>query len=274
MYNIPGVGNPSQPTGGPRPPGTAPAQPTISLEPEYNKIYEDWKRNPDIANNDRVLKALKPVIDTAVKTYAGSSSNPMVGSKAKQIVIDSLHRYDPSKTKLKTFVFNQLQGLKRFTLQSNQIISIPEQVQLDYVGLFKAEDELKEELGRHPSLSELADKTGLSPKRIEYVRKLRMPSSEGTVLKPMAGSESEDFNDPGVRLMKDTSSADGWRQLVYYGASDTDKIIMEGAFGMFGSPVLSNEAIAKKLRVTPAAVSIRKKKIQAELDKQSDIRLM
>lgn len=272
-YNLPGVGKPSQPTGGPKPP-KAPEPPTpLALEPEYTHAYETWKRAPSPETNDELLKALDPVIDSAVKTYGGGN-NSIVRSRAKKILMDSLPKYDPAATKLKTYAFNQLQGLKRFSMQQSQIISIPEQVQLDYVNLAKSENELRDTLGRDPTDTELADATSLSLKRIGYVRKLRMPSSEGGVLKPMTGSDNTDFNDPAVNPQDSNKELSAWHSFVYDSLGDIDKLIMEHSFGLNGKKVLSSQQIAAKLRVSPAAISIRKNKIQQELDKRDKLNIL
>lgn len=274
QFNLPSIPNPTQPTGGPRPPSAQPPQPELALEKEFRNVYNVWKSNNTPEANDMMLKAVNPIIDTAVKTYAGAGHNPVIKSRAKKIVIDSLPKYDPANTKLKTYIFNQLQGLKRFSMQQAQIISIPEQVQLDYVNLKKKEDELREDLGRDPSTQELSDATYLSPKRIAYVKQLRMPSSEGTVLRPMAGSENTDFNDPSVVNPGSERNVGAWHQFVYDSLNGSDKLIMEHSFGLLGKEVLSNQEIAKKLGVSPAAVSLRRNKIQQELDKRDTLKLL
>lgn len=271
-YKLPGVMPPTQPTGGPRPPKAPEPATTMAIEPEYAQLFDDWKKSPNIQTNDALLKALNPVIDNAVKTYGGSN-NPIIRSRAKKILIDTLPKYDPSATKLKTYAFNQLQGLKRFSLQQSQIISIPEQVQLDYTNLAKAENELKDDLGRDPTDTELSDYTSLSLKRIGYVRKLQMPSSEGSVLKPMTGSDNTDFNDPAVES-KSSKEMSAWHSFVYDSLGDIDKLIMEHSLGLNSKKVLSNQQIAAKLRVSPAAISIRKNKIQTELDKRESLNII
>ena len=273
-FQLPGVGDPTQPTGGPRPPKLE--QPEIkALEPQLKDVYDTWNRMKSPQANDMMLKALSPIIDNAVKTFGGSQDhNPIIRSRAKKIVIDSLPNYDPKQTKLKTFVFNQLQGLKRFSLQQGQIISIPEKVQLDFVNLKKTEDSLREELGRDPSTTELADAAMLSPKRIEYVRKLRMPSSEGTVSAVNASSDFSDFSDPAVANPSSKKDLGAWHSFVYEGLSDINKLIMEHSFGLNGKKLLSNEQIARSLRMSPSAISIRKTKIQQELDKREKLNLL
>jgi DNA-directed RNA polymerase specialized sigma subunit len=271
QFKLPQVGSPTQPTGGPKPPKPEfELQPSLALEPQYQYVYDMWKNNPSPETNDEMLRAVKPVIDSALKTYGGAGQ-PILKSKAKKIFVDSLHKYDPTATKLKTYIFNQLQGIKRLSLQQNQIINIPEQVQLDYAAMSRSEQELAEKLGRDPSTEELADHTNMSVKRISYIRKMRMPASEGLMSKIQNASGMSEYNDPSI---KSNSGASAWLDFVYSGMGDIDKLIMEHSFGLYGKSVLSNQKIASKLGISPAAVSIRRSKIQAELDKRSQLNLL
>jgi DNA-directed RNA polymerase specialized sigma subunit len=273
-FELPGVGKPTQPTGGPKAP-KLPEPEETALEPQFKETYEMWSRMKSPQANDMMIKSLSPIIDNAVKTFSGGQeANPIIRSRAKKIVIDSLPNYDPTKTKLKTYVFNQLQGLKRFSLQQGQIISIPEKVQLDFVNLKKTEDRLREELGRDPSTDELADASMLSPKRIEYVRRLRMPSSEGTISAVDTSSDFSDISDPAVVSPSNKKDINAWHSFVYSSLSDIDKVIMEHSLGLNGKKLLSNEQIARSLRMSPAAISIRKNKIQQELDKREKLNLL
>jgi len=273
-FDLPQVSKPTQPTGGPRPPFPEPPQTKLVLEPQFHSVYSMWQRDKTPETNDAILKAVRPIIDSAVKTYGGSAVNPTLKSKAKKIVIDSMPNYDPYNTKLKTYLFNQMQALKRLSMQQNQIINIPEQVQLDYVSLKKKEELLREELGRDPSDTELSDSLSMSPKRLAYVRGLRMPSSEGTVLQPFRNSDSGDFNEPSVASKTNRNEMGAWHSFVYDSLGNIDKVIMEHSFGLNGKAVLSSQGIASKLGITQAAISIRKSKIQKELDKREILQVI
>lgn len=273
---LPGVPSPTSPTGGPRPPAALPDQdPPDLLEPDFAPAYRAWKQRPSLQANGLVLRTLDPVIQSAVKTYGGAAPSPTLVSKARKMALEVLPRYDPRQAKLKTFLMNQLQGLRRASAKDTAIINVPEQVQLDHHHLTRAEAELRDQLGRDPSTDELADTTGLSPKRIAYVRKLQMPASEGGILQPIQGGEGDDFNDPAVRSLSGDADAKAWHAFVYSSLTDpADQVIMEHSLGLHGKPVLSNQEIARKLGVTPSAVSQRKARIQGKLDARSQLGIL
>ena len=273
--DLPTIGPPSQPTGGPKPPGLgapAPDAPDL-LESEFKPDYDLWKQYQNPTANGRLLKTIEPVIQTAVKTYAGGAPSPTLVSKARLMALQAMPNYDPKQAKLKTYLMNHLQGLRRVAARDNQILAVPEQVQLDHYHLHRAETELRDQMGRDPSTAELADHTGISMRRIAYVRKLRPALSDGQVMTPIAGSESDDFNEPAVRA-GGKGEAKAWHRFVYDSLDATDQVIMEHSLGLRGKPILSNQEIARKLGVTPSAVSQRKARIQGRLDERSSIGLL
>jgi len=268
--SLPPLAAPTQPTGGPKPPSPKALPANDMLEPDFAEAFTTWQNRPSPQANGLILKKLDPIIDTAVKTYGGANASPTLRSKARLLALQGLPKYDRSQAKLKTFMMNHLQGLRRMAAKENAIISVPEQVQLDHLHLSRAEAELRDDLGRDPSTSELADHTGLSAKRIQYVRKLQMPASEGQILQPISGSESDDFNDPAVKSVGG-DDARAWHRFVYESLDNTDRVIMEHSLGLFGRPVLSNQDIARKLGITPSAVSQRKTRIQLRMDERQNL---
>lgn len=232
----------------------------LYLEPEFEKPYSFWQKDPTPENTDNLLKAINPVLTAAIRTYGGKGS-PTLQSRAKVLALDAIKRYDPTKAKLRTHLMFQLQGLRRYSAKETQILSIPEQIALDLNNLREAENQLRDDLGRDPSDSEISDYTGLTKKRLEYIRKVRPSYSEGFFIRP--GDEGEDQFSPAV---KQRNNVKQWHEFVYNDLSNIDRVIMEYTFGMHGKPVLANKDIAKKLNLSPGAVSQRKAKIQSLLD--------
>lgn len=236
------------------------------LEPEFKEHFETWKASPTPQATSTLLKAVSPVIDSAMKTYSGRGTSPTLRSKAKLLAVDAFHRYDPSRAKLRTHLMSHLQGLRRASAQEGQIISIPERVGLDLHRLRASENELRDKLGRDPSDMELADHTSLSRKRIEYIRRAQPGLSEGA-LAPEGESEEGTGIGPGVV----GQSNDTWLNFVYLDLSPVDQVIMENSMGLHGKPKLPKQTIAAKLRLSPGAISQRAAKIQALIDKRDEL---
>lgn len=244
-----------------------PDTPESLLEPEFAGPYNTWRvrRTPQTAQD--VLTALEPVRRAALTTYGGPAgqASPTLGGKAKLLMLDALDRYDPAKSKLKTYMMSHLQGLRRAAARETRIVRAPEQMLLDASHLAEAGNLLADRLGREPSDAELADHTGLSPKRIAYVRKLRPATSEGAMAR--AGDPAGQAYEPAVELRGREQSL---LEFAYHGASPTDQLILEYTLGLHGKPRLQNQELAAKLRLSPGAVSQRKAKLQAALHALSD----
>lgn len=237
-------------------------EPVDLLEDKFREPYQSWLADPSPVTADHLLKTLNPVIDTGLKSFGPSETSPMLKSRAKQIVLNAIPKYDPQRTKLTTFLMQHLQGLQRISYKQNQAIGIPEQVRLDKYWLDEAENELKDTLGRVPSLSELADKTGLSLKRINKVRKAWSGLVEGSLVS--ADESGEDIWAPATQTANDKYSR-AWTEFVYHSLPPRDQVIMEHSLGLFGKQTMSTGELARHLNITPSAVSQRKQKIQTVL---------
>lgn len=235
-----------------------------SLEKDYDAPYKAWKLNPDKHHTTLLLGAVQPSIDKAIQAHVGPP-NPLLRSRARKMALGAIRSYDPTKAKLGTHLMNQLQGLKRVARQQNTILSVPERVGLDQAHLANSINELQDDLGRTPSLGEIADHTGMSLRRIQHIRKFRQPIAEGSFQQGMG--DDDGAYDPGV----EQAPSNAWHELVYGDLDPTNQKIMEYTLGMYGRKQLSNQEIAGKLRMTPGAVSQRKAIIQKIIDQQSDL---
>lgn len=232
------------------------------LEPKYATPFNAWKAAPNMATTGSLLKAVQGDIDKGMFAHVGGKTDPILYSRAKKMALQAIKSYDPTKARLGTHIVNQLQGLKRVQRQQNQIIHIPERVAMDQGYIERAKAELADELGREPSMAEISDHTGISPKRINYVHKFRYPMAEST-FSGMSEDENESFS-PAVQQQQTNS----WHEFVYSDLDPTNQKIMEWTLGLHGSKPLSNQDIARKLRMTPGAVSQRKAKIQSILSQE------
>lgn len=235
------------------------------LEPEFAEPYQLWRTTPSPENADNLLKAINPVLTAALRNYAPMPASPTIKSRAKLMALDALGRYDPMQAKLRTHLLFQLQGLRRHAARENQIIQLPEQVGLDLNALHKTEEELKDRLGRDPSDHELSRHAGLSLKRISYIRQAKQPVLESALHSAVS---PDDLYSPAVQ---DDGMAKLWQDFVYQDLAPTDQLIMEHSLGLHGRPVLSTQAIARKLGITSGAVSQRKAKIQAKMNLRDEL---
>jgi RNA polymerase primary sigma factor len=243
----------------------------LKIEPEYEESFNNWKKNQTPESNDMMLQKIQPIIEAALKSYVGQDVPPSVRLHANRMALEALNTYDPAQAKLKTHLMSHLQGLRRVYAKSNQILNVPERVQIDSYHLNQAMNELTDKLGREPTDQELSDHTGMSLKRIETIRSFKPGISEGAATEAMFSGDDEYVNDPAVNIPGTSDSGDAWRRFVYDGLDPRSQMVMEHTFGMNGKEVLDNEALARKLGISPARVSQIRAEIQKKLDSREKV---
>jgi DNA-directed RNA polymerase specialized sigma subunit len=237
------------------------------LEDEFTEPYKAWKAAPGPATMTPLLKSLNPVIDSAMRTYAGKGS-PTLRSRAKLIMADAINKYDPSRGKLRTHLMYNLQGLRRANAQENQIITLPERVAIDLYHLKQHEGNLRDELGRDPSMNELADRSGLSRRRISYINKSQPGLPEGMLSSEGNAGEEQVALGPAVQQ---ADAERVWHEYIYHDLQPADQIIMEHTLGLFGKPTLPKKQIAVMLGISSGAVTQRAAKIQEKIDRREEL---
>lgn len=237
-----------------------------AAENTFHQQYQTWFKNQTPETNMQILQTVQPTIDTALSSYVGKTPSPVMRSRARLMALNALQTFDPKKGNVRTHLLSQMQGLRRLAAKEQNIISIPEQVGLDFQRLEHAENELRDKLNRDPADDEVADFTGLSVRRIRKIRNFHQPIAEG-----MTAVSTDSENSPpelASTLPGNHSSADAWLDFVYDDLSPTDKLIMDMTLGRNGRRPTATQDIARRLNITPGAVSQRAAKIQAMIDRR------
>jgi len=221
---------------------------------ELNTAYASWQKDQSKDSLKQLLTAAKPVISQAMRTYAPKAP-PALESKAKLLLVKALPNFDPNKgVKLRSYLYTQLQPLQR-ELGSYNTLHIPERVYLQSKKIQEDKDRFTAENGYEPSDIDLADYTGLSVKRIRHIDRFKFnqvsdstfESSDDKPNMSLPGTESND-----IRL---------WETAVAHDLNPRDRTIYELKTGSNGKPAIGTSAIAKRLKISPAAVSQRLQKI-------------
>lgn len=240
----------------PPPTDEANAKP-VSNEDTLDTYYSKWTKHQDPMFMNHIVKKAFPIISSSLVTYGGTN-NKLMTSRAKKIAIDAVKSFDPKNAaSLSSWIALNLQGLQRYANNLSPI-SVPERVKLDAFHINKHFQEFSNEVGREPNDAELADLCGLSPKRINYVRKMVRPIlNEGSFM------ESDDEDSSYMPGIQTNEWENVWAEYVYNDLDPINKSIYDMRMGRGihkGKPMDVN-AIAKKLQMSPAAVSQRSNKI-------------
>lgn len=223
--------------------------------------FAAWHKHRDPITLAKLLDAAKPTLQSALTSYAGGDHSLM--GRAKIMAAKSLERFDPDRgVKLQTYLMSQLQPLSRESVRRRQAVRVPEKANIDLWRVNQATQEFRDAHEREPADTELADATGLSHRRILKLRKYgKGEISEGSMQSVNDDGEVSNFQ-PGGQT-KDPELV--WAEYVHHDLGPVDQKILEHRTGLFGNDILPNQDIAKKLNLSPGAISQRAAKIQAKL---------
>jgi DNA-directed RNA polymerase specialized sigma subunit len=226
-------------------------------KPSLDEVYSKWKMAPTPGNFSELLDSARPVMNSALTTYAGGNKSYL--GHAKLLAAKAFRTYDPTRgVKLHTHLITQMQPLMRTAREHNMPVYVPERVSIEGAHLRRAERELNEKLGREPADTELADHTGLSLKRILHIRKFNRGDVPESGLTMRAEDGEEEVFHPAMET-KDHNKV--FLEYVHHDLDPINQKILEWKTGLNGVRVLSNNEIARRLKLSPAAISQRSAKI-------------
>lgn len=228
-----------------------------------DSLYQSWTKSRRAADIAPMLDFLNNDIDKAIYAYSGLNAGPAVKSKAKLLTVKAIKNYDPkSASSLRSWVYTQLQPLSRYTRELAPS-PMPERTMQQLSALKRHENEFYENKGRPASDAELADLIGISMKQINKLRGMdRKTYSENFTAfsgeNPVATQE--------LVATENTKAKEGILATMYSSLSPTEQVIVEHKLGYNNKRVLSNNDIARKLKMSPGRVSQLTNSLAAKLD--------
>lgn len=234
-----------------------PREKTPALEDHWTQ----YNKSPTPENTAMMLTRIEPTINSALTSYAGG--NQSLKGHAKSLAVGALQTYDPNRgVKLETHLMSQLRPLSRLHAETSASVKVPERIRADLYRVNQNHQEFFDENGREPADSELADRTGISMKRIAHVRKFaRSEVSESSLTSKGEDGDDETFY-PGTET-NDPQKI--WMEYVHHDLAPIDQKILEWKTGFNGKEILSTGEIAARLNISSGAVSQRAAKIHAKI---------
>lgn len=201
----------------------------------------------------QILQYLKPTISSALRSFAPGQQN-MLNIQAAKLALSSMSTYDPSKNvQPSTHAFNALQRLNRVRRQRQNIIHVSQDTVYKFNIIQQKSAQLQDQLGRQPTTQQLADSLGMSQKKIQQITS----RSNGIINDSSAVSQMTGQSTFSTKNVSDKDYID----YTYRSLGPIQQKIMQWSLGLNGKKMLSNIQIAKKLNISPGAVSQRRLKI-------------
>ena len=199
-------------------------------------------------NHEKLINDHKKLIAYEAGKYSKMVPYDVVLAEAYKLADKAAKNFNPDKgTKFSTHLTNQLKKLSRISTLYGSSVRLPENKQFKLQHINKAEIELKDNLGREPSLQEISEYT-------------HIPLNQVNQIKKHAGGEVNISNLQYTPVFVDNGN-DDWLHFVYHDLPDLDKVIFEHKTGFGGKKVLNNEEIGKLLNLSPDTVRNRAKMI-------------
>jgi DNA-directed RNA polymerase specialized sigma subunit len=194
-----------------------------------------------------------PLLNSEVSRYTGNLPLSVIKTYGKKYLVDAFKTFDPKKgAALSTHLVHNLKRLNRVNYASSSMFRLSEELQQGVGQLKHALDDLRNRLGREPSIQELAQELLWSESKV--ARTMGQIKSEAA----LDGMEVE----PAYAKMGDPKV-----DYFYHDLSPEDQVIFELKTGYLGVPVVKNKDIAKKLKKSTSYVSQSSKDIAMRFNK-------
>lgn len=192
-------------------------------------------RKGDREATNSLLGRLSPYINARVSLYRDVPiPQPAIKGYAMRVALHAMDNFDPGKgTQLSTHVVNRLQRVSRYVNQNKNVARIPEH-RLLRVGTYQSvHSSMGAQLGRPPSVEELADELGWTHREVQTM---------GSSLRSDLAASSMPESMEGRILNRGQETM----HFVRGGLTPPEKQAFDHLWGFAGKPQLSVAAIAKK----------------------------
>lgn len=221
-------------------------------------MWQKWKEAPEHEKPQHLaplLKAYDPLFNRKVQEWSGRAVAVQPAAFKAELhkqFIGALNSFNPERAALSTHVETRLKKAQRFVVKHQNLAYIPEGQVVQIGKINKAVDTLTEELGRHPSDSEIGDHLGMTPKRVSTIM----------------GAMKKDI--PASRFEEDPTASSAMRErevldMLQYSLNPEEKEVFNHLFGREGKATIqSTNELARKLNKSAPQISRLKTSILAK----------
>lgn len=226
------------------------------------ELWRTWQaggRKP--SDIEPLLDQFEPVIQTQLRRYAGHVNvpEPAIRADLENRFVQAARSFDPGRgVQLATHVNWHLKGVHGFVAQHQNLGRIPESQMPKIRELTSAVHVLQDELGRVPDNAALASRLNWSPTQTARLRR----------------SLRKDLLAPGLQMPVGSLMPSAWEAMKSLLPAELDpkeKFVFEHTTGAGGARVMQAQQMAKKLRISNAAVSRLRARIADKIEQKSSI---
>jgi DNA-directed RNA polymerase specialized sigma subunit len=215
------------------------------------ELWKQWKRTNDPEHLKQLLDHMNPLVQREVQKWGAAVPREALESKGRLLTVQALKTYDPNRgAAIGTHVTSRLRKLSRDVYPYQNVARLPENKQLLYNTFQVATNNLVDQHGRDPTVDELADELGWTPRKVADFQK----SFARRELVESAGA-----------FMEEGSADEGLIDFYHHGLTPSDKLMFEDIIGYKGRPAMNNAQLMKKYSMTQGQLSYKKRKFINDL---------
>lgn len=220
-------------------------------------LWKVWKKDPSDTNASALLKQVQPLIMREAGKWSGTLAKPLLEVEGKRLAMDAFHTYDPKMgAALGTHTVNSLMRMSRLAYSNQNVARLPENKHLLYHTYHTGHEALKDELGRAPTVDELADRLGWS---VNHLTDFRKSIGRAEMLESGGTSESEGG-------LYESDGQDNIVDFIHHDLPPPQKLLFEHITGYGGAEILSNQELQKKMKLTQGQFSYLKAKVISHVE--------
>lgn len=220
---------------------------------DIHAAWETWKSDPTPQNMRPLMQHFEPTFKQKEIQWKAPAVDPAAfRARAQNLFVDAAHSYNPNMgAAFPTWVEHKMQPLKRFNVEQQNYAKIPEAKAARIGDIQSATDELREELGREPTFSEIADHVNPNLSARQQLTPQKVQQIHDAQRKDIVGSSFE--SDPVPRAISRE------RQIISQlrpALPPDHQEVYDYLYGQSGKPqVTSTTQLAKLLKKSPSQVS-------------------
>lgn len=221
-----------------------PEKVAASISPEREQrqmeLWRQWKDTGSDETMSELIDSLTPLFKANVQKYTQYPiPYNVLLHKAMVLGRDALKKYDPDKAKMNTFLTSQLQPLDRFVKKYQNVAYLPEFLAQQFGRFEHAEQGLLHDLGRAPTVEEIAQKMEIPKKHVERIQAAKANTK---FMAGMPEGMEDEVHEMSQQRLKDSL------EFLRAELSGDELKAFDYLSGMKGEPIKA-QAVAKKLNM-------------------------
>ncbi|MFN2582253.1 MAG: SigB/SigF/SigG family RNA polymerase sigma factor [Candidatus Dormibacteria bacterium] len=177
---------------------------------ESQRLLREYRKNHDPAVRDRLVELNSDLVHYIARRFA-NRGEPLEDIEQVGFVglIQAIERFDPSlENEFSTFATPTIAGeIRRYFRDRSWAVRVPRRLQENLVRVRGATQQLQNQLGRAPTVAEIAERLGITPEEVLAAMEVS-PAQHTVSLESTAPTSGDDATTLGDRIGQEDANLD------------------------------------------------------------------